>query len=139
MRDVRLRDHGVTQLTCRNIMVIIVVTATIVTIDAADRANAVDRVLGSRQCRYVKRVRMVQTLRQIIDAQLRMVQRMPMRRRGRCRLMHVRHRWSRHGIVHVDSAIVTAMPIATASCSGVSGIVMMMMMMLLLRLLLLRL
>lgn len=58
-------------------VIIIVVTATV---DAADRADAVDRVLGSRQCRYVKRVRMVQTLRQIVNAQLRMVQRMPMRR-----------------------------------------------------------
>lgn len=84
---------------------------------------------------------MIQALRQIIDAQLRVVQRMSMCRRGsRRRLMRVRHRRPRHGIIHVDPAVVTAMPGDAAACPGASGVVVVMkMLLLLLRLLLLRL
>lgn len=47
MRDTRLRDYGVAQLICRDVMIIIiVVTATIVAVDSADRTDAVNRVLG---------------------------------------------------------------------------------------------
>lgn len=84
---------------------------------------------------------MIQALRQIVDTQLRMVQRMPMRRRGsRRRLVRVRHRRRpRHGIVYIDSAVVTAKPGDTAACPSASSVVVMVKMLLLLWLLLLRL
>jgi len=96
MRGDRLRDHGVTdQLT--HVVIAIVATAGIVAvvagavgaaIGAANRTDAVDRVFGRRQGRQVERVRVIQALRQVVDAQLGVVERMPMRRRGRrCRLM----------------------------------------------------
>lgn len=140
MQHARLRDHGMAKLTRDRdvvVMVIIIVDAVIVTINAGYRTDAVDRVLGGRQRRHIERVRVVQTLRQIVDAQLGVIQRMPVRRRGRRRrLMRVRRRRSlRHGVVHVDSAVITAMSGDAASRSGASGVMMMVVM--LLRLLLL--
>lgn len=66
----------------RNVVmvVIIIVGAIIVTISAGYRTDAVDRVLGGRQRRHIECVRVVQALRQIVDAQLGMIQRMPVRR-----------------------------------------------------------
>lgn len=142
MQHARLRDHGMAKLTRdRDVVVIIIIIITdavIVTINAGYRTDAVDRVLGGRQRRHIERVRVVQALRQIVDAQLGVIQRMPVRRRGRRRrLMRVRRRRSlRHGVVHVDSAVIT-MSGDAASRPGASGVMMMVVMLLRLRLLLL--
>lgn len=92
----RLRDQRVTQLTHRDVVVVvvmmIVVVVTAVAVATGDRTDAVDRVLGGRQGRQVERVRVVQPLRQVVHAQLGVVEGMPVRRRRRRGRLAVRAR-----------------------------------------------
>jgi len=85
MRVDRLRDHGVNpQLT--RVVIAIVATAGIVAvvtaigaIGATNRTDAVDGVFGGRQGRQIERVRVIQSLRQVVHTQLGVVERMSMR------------------------------------------------------------
>ena len=75
---------------CRRHVVIIIIIVIIVVIRTSHGTDAVDRVLGRGQSGDVEGVRVIEPLGEVVDAQLRVVERVPVRRRRRGRgLMRV--------------------------------------------------